>query len=524
MVYIKSDSKQRQLLPTDLTTIIPKNHICYIIENFIHSLNYSDFDKEVEGAGNPSYHPRLLLKILMYGVFEHITSSRRLERATYENIVFRYLSESLHPDFRTIARFRQRNSELLKQCFLQTIELGKSLDMINLNKLYLDGTKIKANASKNKSFSKEEIDFLSEFVDKQIKIQDKNDFDENNKYGKKNDGELKIPKELTNRKKLKNKIKLLLKDKNKAKKELDSLKNKLKKEKLDKINLTDADSKISKMKKGIHFEQLYNCQLLVEEKSELLVSNYISNSAGDINETVPTMEKFKSEQNINLKDKQICQDNGYSSVNTALYYKDEKTIALIPDKRVTKQLHGKAYKITDFDNDKFELDFENNKAICPKGHIMKFIKKELLNKKTNNWTNIYRCDKCLTCEFKKDCVPKKSKFRDARINPLQREIRIRFKDEKYIKEYNKRFHKGEIVQAYILHHLRYREFKTRGLKSCEGELNLVSTAYNLKKIANFINKKGKDIAIAIQKMKKIGKYMRNTAFKIVKLDDFEGIW
>jgi transposase len=520
MVYIKSDPKQRQLLPTDLTTIIDKNHICYLIENFIHSLDYSDFDREVEGSGNPSYHPRILLKILIYGVFERVTSSRKLERATHENIVFRYLTESLHPDFRTIARFRKENTELLKQCFLQTVELGKELDMINFNKLYLDGTKIKANASKSKTFSKEEVDFLSEFVDKQIAIQDKNDFHENKRYGKKNNGEPKIPKELTNRRKLKDKIKQFLKDKNKAKKELDSLKNKLKEEKLDKINLTDTDSKMSKMKKGIHFEQAYNCQLLVEEKSELLVCNYISNSSGDIAETIPAMEKFKSEQNIDLKGKQVCQDNGYSSIKTAQYYKDEEAIALIPDQRVTKELHGKAYKIDDFDNDKFELDFKKNQAICPIGHIMKFVKKEVRNKKINNWTNIYRCDKCLTCEFKTNCVPKKSKFRDVKINPLQREIRLRFKDEKYLKEYNKRFHKGEIAQAYILHSLGYRDFQTRGLKNCEGELNLVSTAYNLRRITNFINKKGIDIAIAMQKMKKIGKNAKNNVLKINKICNF----
>lgn len=520
MVYIKSDPKQLQLLPTDLRTIIPQNHICYLIESFIYNIDYSEFDNQVKGAGNPSYHPRILLKILIYGVFERIVSSRRLERATHENIIFRYLCEGQHPDFHTIARFRKDNPDFLKECFLQTIELGKQLDMINFNKLYLDGTKIKANASKSKTFSKEEIEFLSNYFDKEIEKGEDIDKTQDNEFGKESNGEPQIPAELSNKSKLKHKIKELLKNKTKARTKLKSAKEHLELNKLDKINLTDMDSKLSKMKKGLHYEQAYNCQLLVEEKSELLVGNYISNSAGDIAETIPTMEKFKLEQNLTLKDIQICQDNGFFSPNTAEYYKKESAIALIPDKVVTKELHGKAYKISKFDNDNFKLDFEKNQVICPAGHILNFVKKLIVNKNTNNWTNIYRTDKCVTCQFRNECVPEKSKFRNARINPLQREIRLRFKNQDYIKEYNKRFHKGEIVQAYILHHLAYRNFQTRRIKGCESELNIMSIAYNLKKIMNFLNKNDKNIALAMQKMTKIGQIMKNTAENLTNLTIF----
>ena len=163
MVYIKSDPKQIQLLPTNLRTIIPESHICYLIESFVHELNYNKFDEQVQGPRNPSYHPRILLQILIYGIFEKITSSKKLEKATYENIIFRYLSESLNPDFHTISNFRKNNHDLIKETFLQTIIFAKELDMINFNKLYLDGTKIKANASKSKNFSKEEIEYLSQY-------------------------------------------------------------------------------------------------------------------------------------------------------------------------------------------------------------------------------------------------------------------------------------------------------------------------------------------------------------------------
>ncbi|MEA2038181.1 MAG: transposase, partial [Nanoarchaeota archaeon] len=107
MVYIKSSPKQTKLLPTNLRDIIPKNHMCYLIEDVANQLDYTEFDEMVEGPGNPSYHPRVPLKIIMNGICERVTSTRKLDKLTYENIVFRYLAENLNPDFHTIALFRK---------------------------------------------------------------------------------------------------------------------------------------------------------------------------------------------------------------------------------------------------------------------------------------------------------------------------------------------------------------------------------------------------------------------------------
>src|SRR3989338_4027641 len=201
MVYIKSDPSQTLLLPTNLRDIIPEDHICFLIEEVVNQLNFDDFDQKVNGPGNPSYHPRVNLKIILNGVCARLTSTSKLEKQTMENVVFRYLSENLNPDFHTIAMFRKDNRDLIKKCFLQTIEIAKKLDMVNLNKLYLDGIKVKANASKSKTFTKEEIDFLSEFVDKQFSETEKTDKEEDKKYGESN-VEIKIPENLTHKRKL----------------------------------------------------------------------------------------------------------------------------------------------------------------------------------------------------------------------------------------------------------------------------------------------------------------------------------
>lgn len=499
MVYIKSSPKQTLLLPTNLRDIIPKGHICYLIEDVVDQLDFSSFDEKVEGPGNPSYHPRISLKIIINGVCERITSTRQLEKKTYENIIFKYLAENLNPDFHTIALFRKENRQLIKQTFLQTIEIAKNLDMVNFNKLYLDGIKVKANASKSKSFTKEEINFLSDFVDTHLKEMDDVDKEEDKKYGDSN-GEPKIPDHLTSRRKLREKIKEILKDTNKAKKQMEKAKAKIKEGKVDKVNLTDMDSKMMKMKKGLHYEQAYNCQLLVEDKGEIIVCNNISDSPVDNNETIPAMEKFKQEQNVSLKGVEVFQDNGYSGGATAEYYEKEEAIAYIPDAATTQELHGKVYKISKFDNDNFKFDFKKNQAICPTGHRMNFVRRDV-NKQNGNWTNIYRTNECKSCKFQKECTNRKDyAFREARINPFMRKIRLRFKTKKGLKKYNKRFHKGEVAQGHIFHNLGYRDFKMRGKKPCENEVNLFSTAYNLKKIHNKLKKVGRSLGDTIKKI------------------------
>ena len=112
MVYIKSDPNQTLLLPTNLRDIIDKDHICFLIEEVVSQVDCKDFDEKVEGPGNPTYHPRINLKVILNGVCKRITSSRKLEKQTKENIVFRYLSENLSPNFHTIAMFRKNNRDL----------------------------------------------------------------------------------------------------------------------------------------------------------------------------------------------------------------------------------------------------------------------------------------------------------------------------------------------------------------------------------------------------------------------------
>src|SRR3989344_4819769 len=148
MVYITSHKYQNWLIPQSIKDMIPQGHVCFFVEEFVESLDFSNFDELYDGACHPAYHPRILMKLLIQGMLSRIRSSRKLVAATRESFIFMYLAEKVNPDFRTIARFRKENAAFIKQAFKETVRLASDCKVIDLSFIGLDGSKIKAQASK----------------------------------------------------------------------------------------------------------------------------------------------------------------------------------------------------------------------------------------------------------------------------------------------------------------------------------------------------------------------------------------
>jgi transposase len=204
LAYIKSFKNQNWLLPPNISDMIPKDHVCFLIEAFVNEQDYTSFDIKYSGSGHPAYHPRIIIKLLIMGVLDKIRSSRRLARNARENVVYMYLSEKLSPDFRTISDFRKDNPEIIKKVFQHTVTLAKSEGMLDLSHLATDGTKLKANASNRKVLSKEELDFLSNFVDEELDEWAKQDSLEN-EFFKDIRGSDQLPK--SSKRKMQNEVK-----------------------------------------------------------------------------------------------------------------------------------------------------------------------------------------------------------------------------------------------------------------------------------------------------------------------------
>ena len=158
MAYLASFRNQNWLLPPNIKDMIPKDHICFLVEEVVDKLDFTSFDIKYSGAGHPAYHPRILCKILTQAMIDRIRPSRAIARNSHENVVFMYLAENLVPDFRTISDFRKDNRDLLKDIFKITISTAKELGAIGLEQLSIDGSKLKACASNNSSITKEQLD------------------------------------------------------------------------------------------------------------------------------------------------------------------------------------------------------------------------------------------------------------------------------------------------------------------------------------------------------------------------------
>ena len=132
MVYITSNKNQNWLIPLSIKDMISKDHICFLVEDFADSLDYSNFDMIYEGPGHPAYHPGIIMKIIIQGMLSRIRSSRKLAAGCRENFVMMYLAEKVQPDFRTIARFRKDNAKFVKDAFKKTVELANENKLIDL--------------------------------------------------------------------------------------------------------------------------------------------------------------------------------------------------------------------------------------------------------------------------------------------------------------------------------------------------------------------------------------------------------
>src|ERR1700719_144894 len=143
------------LLPPSLDDWLPERHLARFVVEVIGSLDLSAMARTYRGPGSASYHPELLLGVLVYGYTTGVFSSRKLERATYDSVAFRFISGNDHPDHDTIATFRRRFLQEIEGLFVRVLELAREMGLLRLGTVGLDGTKIHANASRHSALSYE---------------------------------------------------------------------------------------------------------------------------------------------------------------------------------------------------------------------------------------------------------------------------------------------------------------------------------------------------------------------------------
>jgi transposase len=145
------------LLPPSVDEWLPERHLARFVVEVIEGLDLRAFIGSYRGSGSASYHPEMLLGLLVYGYATGVFSSRKLERATYDSVAFRFIAANDHPDHDTIATFRRRFLKEIEGLFVKILLLAREMGVLSLGTVALDGTKIHANASRHSALSYEQV-------------------------------------------------------------------------------------------------------------------------------------------------------------------------------------------------------------------------------------------------------------------------------------------------------------------------------------------------------------------------------
>jgi transposase len=330
---------QPYLLPPSLQDWLPEGHLARFVAEVVETLDLSAVYVKYErgdGRGLAAYHPMLMLRLLIYGYATGRRSSRQMERATYEEVPFRYLTAKQHPDHDTIAAFRKENLDLFTGLFLQVLKLCKQAGLIKLGHIAIDGTKIHANASRDRNLSQrklsEEEQRLQSLICELLQEADAVDAAEDAQYGAGKRGD-ELPEELNTAEKRLAAIraaKQAMEEEHRqrvaaAESERQTAGGKPRNETERKRwqrarqgmeerpgNLVDPDSR--RMKQSGHgraFLQGYNGQIAVDGEGQIIVAAHVSQHPHDKRLLAPMAQLVR--RNLGRKPKLITADAGYWS-------------------------------------------------------------------------------------------------------------------------------------------------------------------------------------------------------------------
>ncbi|GLU57474.1 transposase [Dyadobacter frigoris] len=446
--FVGANRGQTTFMPYDLEEWLPQDHLARFTVEIVDKLDFTRIYAQYRGTGTAAYDPKLLLALIFYGYSTGIFSSRKIESATYDSVAFRFIAGNQHPDHDTIAGFRKRFLGEIKGWFKEILLIGKELGLVKLGNVYLDGTKIQANASKHRAMSYEYMKRLEERLESEISklLAIASSTDETEKPEK-----MDVPAELKRRedrlekiKQAKAAVEARASERYKQEKEEYDKKIKARSEKeektgkkpkgkvpkepenkpnqTDQYNFTDPESRIMKTHSG--FNQCYNAQAAVNEDM-IIVGAYSNEHGNDRSEFLPGLASVPTELGIITV---AVADTGYFS---------ESNVSKAPEGIVTviatsRQQH----------NSYLEAILE---------HKAERIDSEDIQQPQENLTVIDQ-------------------------------MRMRLKIPQYEAIYKKRKQTVEPVFGIIKSVLRFRQFSLRGIFETDNEWSLVCLAYNIKRM------------------------------------------
>jgi len=505
LVFKDYTPNQEMLLPPSLEELIEANHPVRVVNDVIDRIHVAPLLKAYKPGGTSVYHPRMLLKVLVYGYLTNLYSSRKMEAALKENIHFMWLVAMNRPDHNTIARFRsERLKDTLRQVFGQVVELLVEEGLVSIKNLYTDGTQIEANANKytfvggraiqtSKARIAKQLDELWDYTQKlaeeELAEADKPDFKAVDKEKVSQTIE-KIDKALENKavsKKVKQKL-------NYAKKNWpDKLEEYAEKEAImgdnrNSYSKTDPGATFMRMKEDHMLNgQLkpgYNLQISTSD--QFIVNYSIHQNTTHTLTLKPHLQHYQNLYKTNPGS--ICADAGYGSEENYDYLEEQNIDNYVKYHYFHKE-QSKKWRTDPFRADNLYYHEDQDKLYCPMGQPMD----RLGDRKSKTSTGYaqtyarYQAKNCEGCPLRGSCHKGKGK-RVVEINfNLKRhkqKVRQNLTSEQGLKHRSKRPWDVEATFAAIKHNRGFRRFLLRGVEKVEIEAGLLAVAHNLaKKIA-----------------------------------------
>jgi len=458
MSYLRGERRQGDLFPASIEDYVSANDPVRVYDAFVEGLDLGGLGLDLDGdqVGAPEYDPKAMVKLLLYGYSYGIRSSRKLERATHHNLSFIWLMGGLKPDHKTIARFRRSHLEVLKGVLKQCARLCLKLGLIEGNTLFVDGTKVKANASEVQSWSRKECERYLGRLDARIEaiLADSESADgveskEGSWVGGKK-GKLASVKEVQER------VRRVMAELE------DSGRNCL--------NTTDKESVV--MMSGRGFVTGYNMQAVVDDRNGLIVTADVVAENNDLRQFGRQIEAANGV--VDGRCMIACGDCGYSNTELLKGVAEQGIRVIVPSQ--WQSLH---HPPGPFHHDKFVYDARRDGYICPEGHFLAYRKTDY-----GAGQKAYQmkpASVCRRCQHFGQCT--KSKEGRTLVKLLDEEWK-RYFEREYLKPegqaiYKRRKERVEHLFGHIKRNLGVNTFLLRGLKGVQGEASLLATCFNL---------------------------------------------
>lgn len=512
MKFMNYEQKQLYLLPPTMAECLSEDHLCFTVSDIVDNLDLSKIEEDYKEEGHPAYHPKLLIKLLFYGYTQGVRSSRKLENKTSEDIAFRYLTANSHLDHGTINLFRKNHLSVLPLIFAQIIAAASTLGLADFSDISLDGTKIKAQASRDNLFTKAQIEELKTKFESFLAEAEEIDEEEDKKFGDKR-GYNQVPAHLADPKVRREEIRKIQKrlakldqagkdierKQEEAQKREESKpkgrrdKRKLKNMSANTSNTTDPEANLMEMKDK-SYKMAYNAQITASK--QFIAAYDVTNECTDT-KSLPEMIK-KTEANTKKKVEKIKADSAYFTKHSMVFLEDNQIEAFIPDrlkeidendeqnKKWKKNTQGS--KIPNkYDRKNFTYDEKNDQFICPEGKPLTLRQRNIFG----DGIREYRGTECKNCASHDLCVKGRNRHIqvDFRLDKMVTDMRTKLNSANGKRKYKERQTEVEPVFGNLAHNLNFTEFLCRGRTMALVELGLISSAHNLKKIFYALRKK-----------------------------------